>query len=377
MKCNRKTLTVFGFATMFPAGIASAVLESGEHSIRMRLEIDLVDPTCVAHQNFAFTVRIINPNDFEVILRGFEMDSYIEPDVQVMRDGVEIIRLRNRARDSAFTGHSVTIPPQGRLEKRRFAWQEILGSKWWPDQPGIYEIQARLGVNQVRLDGNGPQHPIDWEMTPILLRVHSPGVIDRRAWDWLEPRLDEYERSLRDPSPHAEDVNVKLIRLYGEFLERYSGSVYAAAIRWETGRMLMHMLRSRDIPNSDVPMMVDLLEECVTYCLNRGGAYADEFVEWDASRGGNGLVEIAIVHRRWELLSRLLKAFDEYYPQDEEGKLYRRILSAGAASSMDDARRAGDDYLLKYPDGRYRNIEGVLRVFARQRGIASEEVQRR
>ncbi len=337
--------------------------------IRMRLELELDIPTCAIHENFPFKVRIVNPNAFAVELRGFELSSYIEPEVHLLLETADTLHLRNGATDSAWTRTPVTILPGGVVEKERLLWNDNLPSLAWPDEPGVYQLQLKTHLSTCRIVGESKRRRIDWERPIVELRVEAPSPLDRQASDWLYQRFMEQRRTKSIPGI-PRDVEVERVRMYDEFLRRFSDSSYALAIRWETVKLLQDKLGNRAIPADDVEQMVDLFDECLTFCLKQGGAYAEEFLTWyaDGRAGGSEVLELAFMHGRGALFKRLVEEIDRKYPDDAEGILYRRVIVAGLTESMEETDKIGQKLKNRFPNSRYaRDLPRLLRQIKKQR----------
>ncbi len=347
----------------FPAVAAS-------ENVRMKIELVLDDSTCVVLQNFGLTVRIVNPNSFAVTIRGFTM-GYIQPEIHVLLGNEETMHLRHGAHDSAWTGTPITIPPEGVLEQRRFLFEE--SSYAWPGEPGSFELVGHLDVSTARVGPKGQDHQIVWDQPAAKLRVRPQGLRDRLAMEFLQQRLQEYDDAIR--LGRAEKVNIFRAMLFREFLDRFGDTAYAPEIRWETARLLAGLLGNRAIPPEELEGMLDLFEKCLTFCLLKGGAYAEEFVKGDPRRAGYEVLELALIHRRAELFKRIVEEVDRKYPDDEEGILFRRLVVTGLTESLDKAREQAAALRERFPDGQYlRHLDSVLRQL--ERNNASENTKR-
>lgn len=323
-------------------------------SVPMLLELDLDHPTSTIHENWTFTVRIVNPNNFAVELRGFEMESYIEPEVYVILENGRQVQLRYHATDSAWTKAPVHIPPGGAVEKHRFLWNDNIAATWWPKQPGTYALMLKTHLSTVLADGELRRRSIEWDHPIAMLRVLAPNALDRQASAWLLERFGEQRRRKSVPGV-PRDVTVERVRMYDEFLSRFADSSYAPAIRWETVKLLLSSLGNDRVPDDEVPQMVDLFDECIRECLDKGGAYAEEFVQWDMGIGGNRPMALAIKYGKMPLADRIVEELDKHHPEDEAAKLWRHAHLAGYEQSGKAARDILESIIKRFPDSRYAN----------------------
>ena len=77
-------IAVSGFAWAACAVTASA--QTAGNRIPMRLELDVNAPSVVVGENFPVTVRVANPNPFQVDLPRFAF-GYDNPELEVSLDG--------------------------------------------------------------------------------------------------------------------------------------------------------------------------------------------------------------------------------------------------------------------------------------------------
>ncbi|UCC32196.1 MAG: hypothetical protein JSU86_07920, partial [Phycisphaerales bacterium] len=266
-----QTVIALTFITSLRAGEALGQPDASERVIPMRLEIILDSPRCVVLENFTLKVRMINPNDFPVTLRGFKM-GYIEPEIHFLGSDGEYHHLYYGAMDSAFHHKPVTVPAHEFLEHHRFLFKYFDWQRW-PVHPGVFALRPKTHLSRGRIDPDGEWAPIAWECPSVELRVEAQSWDDRKAVEFLRKRLLEYDEAPIDV--HNETpVNVFRANLFREFLDRYPNAVYAPEIRWELAKLLV----GDESTLKDEPM-VDLFDECLTFCLERGGAYAEEFLE--------------------------------------------------------------------------------------------------
>jgi len=316
-------------------------------SVKMRLEIELDHPTCRVLENFTLKVRVVNPNRFPVILPGFEM-GYSEPEIHLVLENGETIRLYYGTTDSTRTKIPIPVPAGGVLESHRFLFSDFSHERW-PVEPGVFVLCGKTHISSCRLTLDGEQVPIEWEIPEISVRVEGTQGKDREAMQFLTDRLQDdgsKEGRKRVASTHR-------IRIFGEFLERFDETVYAPEIRWELSKLLKQEIGERQSPYYKDLKMIALLDECLRFCVERGGAYAEEFTRWDATRGDNYNFEFALMFGRLELLRQLVGAIDARYPDDTAAKLYRKVGVLGVTESMVTASAALKELEDRFPESEY------------------------
>ena len=140
--------------------------------------------------------------------------------------------------------------------------------------------------------------------------------------------------------------------MYDEFLRRFPDSSYASAIRWELVKLLQREIGDQWSPLHNNPGMVDLWEECLKSCFDRGGAFAEEYIDWDMKIGGNRYLDFAVTHERWALVDRILEALDRRHPENEAAKILRRARVTGHRESAGAARRMLETVIEKFSEHR-------------------------
>ena len=75
----------------------------------MHLEVTLESDRYVVLENIPLSVRIVNPNDYAVTLRGFDF-GYIEPKLEGTLPDGEFVHLFDGAHVSAWRKEPVVIP---------------------------------------------------------------------------------------------------------------------------------------------------------------------------------------------------------------------------------------------------------------------------
>ena len=172
------------------------------------------------------------------------------------------------------------------------------------------------------------------------------------AMEVLRKQLTEYRKAPMDV--HRETpVSVFRAHLFREFLERYPDVAYTPEIRWELAKLLPNEILSQWSALHDDPEMVDLFEECLTFCLDQGGAYAKEFLWWDMDKGGNRSLRLASKYKRFDLLKRVVRELDQKYPGDAEARLFRRFVVVRETESIEAARRVAETLREQFSEGKY------------------------
>ena len=138
------------------------------------------------------------------------------------------------------------------------------------------------------------------------------------------------------------------------------------------GTLLQDELGNERIPEEEVPHMVELFDECLTFCLDQGGAYTEEFLQFRPYTGADSLMRLAGKLRRFDLLKRIVKKLDEKYPDDEEAKLYRHFAVVRETESLEAARRVAERLCRQFPDGKYHK-RAERELFWLERGQAEQE----
>lgn len=359
--------TVALWVAMFLARSPVAFAEDGR-PVRMRLELELDRPTCRTFENFTVMVRIVNLNPFPVILPGFEM-GYIEPEVHVLGPDGEYHKLYYGAHDSAWTKIPITIAGRGVIERHRFVYSDFSHERW-PNEAGSFTLRCKTHISSCRLTGDGEDHPIEWELPEATIRVDAASVKDRQAMEFLQRRFAE------GPADESRRRWSGAFRaeVFAGFLQRYGDTAYAPEIRWEAAKLLEERLGNKAIPQAEVAAMVDLFEECLTFCLGKGGAFAEEFLTWDVEGGGGNVLEVVMEHNRTRLFKQLIEELDQKYPADDEAIRYRRLLLVGATESSEKAAEEAKAFRERFPNGKYgRHLDGALRFIERQRASNRED----
>jgi len=353
-------LTCIIFLLFCQSGVAQNT--ANDQSVQMRLEIELEEPVCTVRQNFTLRVRMINPNDFAVTVRGFKM-GYVEPELHLLLGDDKTVRLRYGAMDSAWTGEPVRIEPGGVLEHRRFLYAYFEWDRW-PIEPGNFELRGQTHLSQASVGFREEAVPIVWECPAIMVQVKAQTALDRDAISFLKENIHSY-REASDSAGHKHPA-LPRVRLFMDFLHQFGNTAYAPEIRWETAKLLRQALGSRAVPQDEAPQMVEFFDECLTFCLEKGGVYSEEFLKWDANGGGNETLELAFMHQRARLFKRLVEEIDRENPDDAEAILYRRVIVAGMTESFKKAQEEARALRGRFPNGKcVQHLDGTLRELER------------
>ena len=209
--------------------------------VPMRVEVILDSPTCVTFENVTLTVRIVNPNPFRVILRGFEF-GYIEPALDVAGSDGEFRRIHSVSSGSAWRKQKVVIPGNDALELHRFLYGSLF-PKRWPQEPGVYSIRAVSHLTHTGGDPYKPERPIEWESRPAELKVFDASKKDLELSDFIKHRSSDIQEAWRR-NP-AESLAVWYSRCYRDALHRFGTSTYAPELRWQLAKKMHSALAAR------------------------------------------------------------------------------------------------------------------------------------
>lgn len=353
-------LTCIIFLLFWQSSVAQNT--ANDQSVQMRLEIELEEPVCTVRQNFTLRVRMTNPNDFTVTVRGFEM-GYVEPEIHLLLDDVKTVRLRYGAMDSAWTGEPIRIEPGGVLEHRRFLYPYFEWDRW-PIEPGSFELRGETHLSQAKIGFREEAIPIVWEYPAIMVQVKAQSALDRNATSFLNENIQFYREASNSVGHKA--PSLPRVKLFMDFLDQFGNTAYAPEIRWEAAKLLRRALGNRAVPQDEVKQMVEFFDECLTFCLEKGGAYSEEFLKWDADGGGNETLELAFMHQRARLFKYLAEEIDRKNPDDAEAILYRRVIVVGMTESIKKAQEEARTLRGRFPNGRcVQHLDGTLRELER------------
>ena len=99
--------------------------------------------------------------------------------------------------------------------------------------------------------------------------------------------------------------------------------------------------------------LIELYAECLGDCLKRGGAFAEEFLNWDAEGASCRVMELAIRFGQVDLVQRISDELDHKYPDDEPAKLLRHVVVAGVKGDMDEAQKTAEELSRRFPKSVY------------------------
>ena len=355
-------IAVSGFALGACAVTASA--QTAGNRIPMRLELDVNARRVVVGENFPVTVRVSNPNPFQVDLPRFAF-GYDNPELEVSLDGGEsFISIRIGPDYLSHPGNVLSIPPEGSVSFTRLLYN-VFDHERWPMEPGVCYLRAFKPAGRGRAQGEEDWVPVDWEYVAVRIDVQPASALDRRAWQFMAERLKTYWRL--NTAGKAEPYATFREQLYTESLERFPESVYAPEIKWHLAKVLADRLGSHDVPEEEAARerWAALLQACLGFCLERGGPYADPFLNWDADRRQFGAFSNALESRLFEAAKMLADALDERYPDDTAAKRYRRGLIAFSRGGLAEADEHFAAIEERFPESPYvkrvrnlrRNIE--------------------
>ncbi len=335
--------------------------------VPMRLQLDFDGQRYLVGENFPIIVRIINPNTYSVYLEGFEFGR-LEPHIAMaFPEGIvfpgeeEFFDISLGGMISAMGGPPVLVPARGDLQHRRLVY---IGTKldmghWVLMPPGTYRVQVKSHVSAVTLDEPRRYTKVDWTSEVLAFTLTMPTGRDAAALEFLRQKANELAEHERTPEPGFRRVRFEL-SVYPQFLERFPDTIYAPEIRWRVAKLLDDELGNDRIAEQDVPQMLELWEQSLTFCLERGGAYAEEFVHLRKDEPTNHQMELAERLRRFDLLKRIITAIDRRYPDDEAGILFRRAIVAGHTESPGEARKILQSLVERFPDDPHAKNAGNM-----------------
>lgn len=328
--------------------------------IPMHLEVEISDDIYYVGENFPITIRIVNPHAFDVFLGGFQFGP-LEPHTEIgfpegtvfPGEGHEFVDISLGGTISAMGGPPILVPARGRLEHRRLVYSgtKVDMGHWVLMPAGRYWIRMRSYVGAVVRGEPKGYAKVEWTSDVVEFMLKMPVGRERTALEFLRRQAEKLAEHQRNPRPGFRSIWFKL-GMYRQFLERFSDTVYAPEIRWETAKLLYEELGNKRIPEDEVADMVDLFDECLTFCLEQGGAYAEEFIDWDMKIGGNRYLDFAVTHERWALVDQVLESLDRRHPENEAAKILRRARVTGHRESAGAARRMLETVIEKFPEHR-------------------------
>jgi hypothetical protein len=354
-------------SVVLAASTLAANEQAGSDRISMRLDVEVNAPRVVVRENVPVTVRVVNPNPFPVELPRFAF-CYEHPELQVSGDGDnDFISIGSRGGYLSNPRDVLSVPAEGSVSFARLL-DDGFDYLRWPMEPGTYYLRAYTPGGRGRAKGEENSVPIDWEYVPVRVDVRSSSALDRRAMDFMGERLRAYRRLNR--AGKAEPYATFRERLYTEFLERFPESTYAPETKWHLAKVLADRLGSHDVPEEEAARerWAALFKECLGFCLERGGPYAEPFVNWKPVPGGSGAFHYALSNRLFEAAEMLADALDRRYPNDMAAKRYRRGLIAYKRGSMAEAEKHFAVIEKESPENPYaRDIRHLRRTIERAR----------
>jgi len=316
-------------------------------TITLNLELVFEQASCRVFENVPLQVRIVNPNSFPVILRGFQM-GYIEPEIHVLGGDGEFHKLYYGAMDSAWNKIPVTIPAHGAIAKDRLLYEDFAAERW-PNEPGNFTLRPKTHIETCKLKDDGEDVGIDWEIRGAVLRVERATTTDQSGITFLREKLQAYG-AITDPG--KQPSGPFRIALFADFLRRYEKSTYTPEIRWELAKLLQLELGNHTALYGNEPMQ-RLWSECLKFCLDCGGGFAEEFTRWDWSHGGSSAMDIARQIGDLDLTRRVASAIDARYPEDQSGILFRLMIVEGISGNQDSAAATARELETRFPKSQY------------------------
>lgn len=320
--------------------------------IQLNMELWTDAPRYLVGENFVLHLRLQNPNTFSVVLRSSGMLS--EEVVLELRlpETESYVRLPSGAHESGGPKRTVTLGPRETLEDSRFFYRDF-GRDQWNMPPGEYVLRATPTIDASQPRANRQGRPVDWGTATVTFTLEQPGAREAMALECLNKAQSDY-----DDARHRDGVSFNnqdfLIRIRKRFLVRFPESRYAPEIRFKLANSLLSKIDNADrngqLQDED---SLRLLDDCLAFCVERGGLYAKPFLTWDMDRGGNQVLNYSLRFGRDALLRRITAALVAAYPEEKDAALYRRALVAESEDSVDDLQRAADSLSSAFPESRY------------------------
>ena len=334
------------------ASALTAHARGADDRVKMRLEVEVEASRVVVGENFPVTIRVVNPNPVQVDVRGF-LFAYDNPMLEVSLDGGESFICIHIGPDYWSNNRDVlSAPAKGSVSFTRLLYH-VFDDERWPMEPGVCYLRSCQPGTSGRRQGEENWVRVDWESVPVRIDVRGPSALDRRAWQFMAERLKTYGR--RNRAGTAEPLVAFREQLYTEFLERFPESVYAPEIKWHLAKVLARRLGHHDVPEEEAARerWAALLKECLGFCLERGGPYAEPFVTWEPNARPFGPFQYALSSGLFEVGEMLADALDRRYPDDAAAKRYRRGLIAYFRGSMGKAQEHFEVVEKEFPESPY------------------------
>lgn len=367
-KAGRGVLTLIWSVVGVTCPAVTGAQTDAAKSIPMRLELTLVSPNIVTGETLILRVRITNPNPFTVFLEGFEFGD-IEPKIE-MQTGDGGFRRAGGSTEHVLGGPPIELRGGGYIEIRRFLIDFLVVDRW-PQDPGFYRLRLASSLNALNPDNLSEYWRVDWTSNEVELTVTEPSPLDHRAMEFLMRNLSfgpSAENDLRSPIERS----LSRINTYREFVKSFGDSAYGHEIRWTLAKELTELLGGRyrrELSADQLADLQDAFAHSVTFCLDRGSIYADEFLEWDVDRGGNEVLEQALMRGQWELLERLEKELALRRPDDQAAILFRRTIILAFTGKEREARATLGKLRMDFPKSPYvQTAEGDLAEASRKSG---------
>jgi hypothetical protein len=343
--------------------------------VSMRLQLDVSAGRYFVGENFPITVRIVNPNPYDVYLSGFDFGA-LEPHTEIAFPGrQEFEDISRGGTISAMGGPPLRISAKASIEHRRLVYSgtRLDGAHWLAMPAGMYRMRLRSTVGAVRPGDPRRYVAVNWASQEVQFTLIVPRGHDLAALGFLGEKARQLAQHMSDPNPHKTDMTRLRLIFWKEFVERFGDSAYAPEIRLELATLLKQEIGEKQSAFYKDAEMIALLDECLQFCIEQGGAYADPFVWWKADHGGNYTLEFALIHNRGGLLKVIVEAIDRKYPNDEAAKLFRKVLVVGTTESLEAARPAVKELTERFPKSDYvRMAEEALRNLERTYSAARE-----
>jgi hypothetical protein len=300
---------------------AAAQQPSASPAVQLVIEVVPGSNTCLVHENIPLTIRIKNPNAFSV---------RTPPGLSLGYDGLV---LEAMIADGTFArlgsaeparAEPLEIPAGATLQFQRFVYDELLLEEPWPFRSGPQSLRATFPGEDGR-DASSNALRIEWVSKEGTIQAREGSPRDQAAWAFLARARRQLVQE--KSSSNATPLSLRLTNLYRQFLQEYGDTPYAADVRRRLVTQVERLIASdsRLMSADKIPGdLIEVLEENVRYCLERGAPYSSEVLEVDEGKLGRDVAESLAKAGRYTTLDMMSAKLDQGGPEDRAAGLFLR-----------------------------------------------------